>query len=556
MSNILVASLGESPIVVTAMYKLLREKKNLSIDSVMVLRPKGDDVKPEGSIVELGYDMIEEALKGKCDLEFLLLPFEDANGESESYQYLRLLAGLLQSYQQNGDAIYLSLAGGRKNMSALMALVVPFFPCIKGIYHVLDSDEVNSGVDGHQFKTVTQLFDLSDTKRREAFFPPIDKILLVDIPYGDPQRVSDYLLAQMYTLNEVQLQKMWEDDPVQAEATEFGRLLTRPDETGRVLEVLVTKYVKEHFTDLLKHDVLRARHFKSCFNQMRYSGQLSKTLSQHMPVKHKSHVFYYYKRSHTDERVFYHTEPEDIRGYPRADVRQVIISGLVWHDKGKYNIDEATLLNLPLTPVHSVESLFPSEDVPSEVVLIVPLGTTPMVATQLYALLQNEERTIREVTIIYPALAQKVHNSARLVKDAFAYENPSLTVVDVPIEGMSDITSEKECVKYQQALEAKIGELRDRHQGCEIVLSLSGGRKSMAALAMFAAQSKGIRYIYHTLIKDSEFSEEVESKTSVAALRPTKVSEQERNDRLFLRAYQDKLDQFVLFKVPVVPSGR
>ncbi|MHB8597663.1 MAG: CRISPR-associated ring nuclease [Ktedonobacteraceae bacterium] len=539
MPNILVASLGESPIVVTAMYQHLREKTQ--IDNVMVLRPEGEDVR-------LGYDMIEEALQGKCQLDCLPLPFEDANGESESYQFLQLLAGQLQAYQQHGDTVYLSLAGGRKNMSALMALVVPFFPCVKSLYQVLDIDEVNSGDAGHQFKSVTELFDLSDAKRKEAFSPSLEKILLVKIPYEE-QRVSEQLFAQMYTLNEEQLNKLWEEDPIQAEATEFGRLLTRPDSTGRILEVLVTEYVKENFTDLLKHDVLRARQFKSCFNQMRYAEQLSNPLSQHGRVRHDSRIFHYYKRLDTDERVFYHTEPEDIRRYPRADVRQVIISGLVLHYKGKYKPDEATLLNLPLTPVHSVQSLFPSEDI-----LIVPLGTTPMVATQLYALLKNESRTIREVAIIYP-VSQKVRNSAELVKDAFASEYPSLSVRDVPIVGMKDILSEEDCQRYQQALETTIDTLRERHPNCEIVLALSGGRKSMAALAMFAAQRKGIRYVYHTLIKDPELSRAIEDETTVNALRPTRVSKQERNDRLFLRAYQAQQDQFVLFRVPVVPSG-
>ncbi len=163
------------------------------------------------------------------------------------------------------------------------------------------------------------------------------------------------------------------------------------------------------------------------------------------------------------------------------------------------------MLQYPLTPTIPVTKLLSVK----EVVLIVPLGTTPMVATQLYTLLQNEGRTIREVAIIYPVLSQKVRNSSRLVRDALAFEYPSLTVFDVPIAGMRDIASEKECMKYQQKLEETIDKLRDRHQGCEIVLSLSGGRKSMAALAMFAAQSKGIRYVYHTLIKDSEIQREM-----------------------------------------------
>ena len=125
----------------------------------------------------------------------------DANGESELYQFLQLLTGQLQAYQQQGDIVYLLLAGGRKNMSALMALVVPFFPCVKRLYQVLDADEVNSGEDGYQFKSVDELGDLSDANRKEAFFPPLDKLISVNIPFEEQQCVSERLLAQIYTLD-------------------------------------------------------------------------------------------------------------------------------------------------------------------------------------------------------------------------------------------------------------------------------------------------------------------------------------------------------------------
>ena len=75
-----------------------------------------------------------------------------------------------------------------------------------------------------------------------------------------------------------------------------------------------------------------------------------------------------------------------------------------------------------------------------------------MVVTQLYALLKREGRTIREVAIIYPT-AQKVRNSANLVKDAFAIEQPSLPILDVPVADMKDIASKEHCEEYQQTLD-------------------------------------------------------------------------------------------------------
>lgn len=543
MAHVLVASLGESPIVVTAMYNLLCNK-GIEVDTVMVLRPEGEDVR-------LGYDLIEDALRGKCELCFLSLPFEDANGESESYLFLQTLAGQLSEYQQNGDTVYLSLSGGRKNLSALMALVVPFFPCVKKLYQVLDEDEVKSGEAGYQFKTISELYELSDADRKAAFFPPIDKVLLVDIPYGEQHRVSNDIRSRLFTLSEDELDDMWDADPALAEATEFYRPRGAGQSIQRILAVEVTERVQQEYTLMQTHDTPRANRFAICFQQMRDPNRLKGTLKG-SGFTRGSLSFHIYKRRRTVERPFYHTEPQGIHLFPKANVEKVVISGLaVEQSDGSYKPTAQEMLHFPLTPTVPLTTLLLTK----EVVLIVPLGTTPMVVTQLYTLLKNEGRTIREVILIYPALSQKVHNSADLVKAAFAYEHELNILRDVQVPTMKDIASSKDCVQYQQTLETAIDGVYERHPDCEIVLALTGGRKSMAALTMFAAQRKGIRYVYHTLIMDSTLSEDIEDETSVRALRSTKISEQERNNRLFLRAYQSNQDQFVLFKVPVVPVG-
>jgi len=78
----------------------------------------------------------------------------------------------------------------------------------------------------------------------------------------------------------------------------------------------------------------------------------------------------------------------------------------------------------------------------------------------------------------------------------------------------------------------------------------------MAALAMFAAQHTGIRYLYHTLITDKQLSKKVERETDIGMLRGVQLSKQARNNRLFLREYEGKgpYTKFVLFKVPVLPT--
>ena len=74
-------------------------------------------------------------------------------------------------------------------------------------------------------------------------------------------------------------------------------------------------------------------------------------------------------------------------------------------------------------------------------------------------------------------------------------------------------------------------------------------------MTIFAAQKKGLSYIYHTLITNQQLSEEIDEQTTVEELK--KLNDRMRHDRLFLREYErnESNTNFVLFKVPVFPAG-
>ena len=121
------------------------------------------------------------------------------------------------------------------------------------------------------------------------------------------------------------------------------------------------------------------------------------------------------------------------------------------------------------------------------------------------------------------------------------------------LPGYEDIDSSKACTAFQELLAETIDELRRLNEGCEIDLALAGGRKGMAALAMFVAQTKDIHNLYHTLILDRELDKQIDDETELIELQ---TNEPMRNERLFLRAYQGKgpYTKFVLFQVPVIPK--
>ena len=547
MPNILLATLGESPIVVTAMYQLLTEQEQKHIDKVIVLCPQGE-------LVQYGYELIEDVLKDRCEIEQEQLPLDDVNGEAESYTFLRMLYHLLSGLQNEGHVVYLSLAGGRKNMSALMAVLVPLFPCVQGLYHVIDRDEQSH--ERPTFRSIENLYNVSDSARHRFFSPSLDRLILVDIPYGEYQQVSQAFRDQLYGITEEGLEILWEQNPVEAQTTETYRRIVK--NTG-FLEIFLTKRIRDEYIQMLKGNVFRARHFSICFEQMKDPYRLQGKI--HGSFSRDTFSFHFYKRPATAERPFYHTEPQGIHFFPKANVERVIISGLaIEQPDGSYRPSADQLLQA----FDSEERTFPLDDVVPpiaelekknfhETVLVVPLGATPMVATQLCALLQSQGRTIKEVALVYPQ-HPTIQQGADMLQEAFQDEKIDCT--PVVVKGRKDIDSREACLDFEQTLSDTIDAVRKKHPDCQLELALSGGRKGMAALSMFVAQRKNIHYVYHTLINDEQLSERVERETKLAELSGTRISKQIRNDRFFLRAYEGNgpYTKFVLFKVPVLPA--
>jgi CRISPR-associated Csx14 family protein len=453
-------------------------------------------------------------------------------------------------------------------MSALMALLVPLFPCVKGLYHVIDPDE---GTRRQHFKSIEEILDLPKNVRLSFFLLSDDQLKqlkLVEIPCGEQQQVSEEFRSLLFTITEEKLDELWNKDPVEAESVETFRYITQKTTFTPTLTIKLTARVKKEYERMLHDNVPQALRFARCFELMKDPYHLFEAMKD-SGLTRDSHSFHFFKRRRTDERPFYHTEPENIELFNMnqpskgAKVDTVIISGLaVEQNDDSYKPTAHELLQafdkeestLPLESVLPTGS--PAQPPPEkESVLIVPLGDSPMIATQLYTLLTYQGSNIREVVLVFPA---KVKPGADLLVKAFKDEGKGVECIPKKIPGFDDIDSTKACEAFEKTLDEAIDEACKRHPGCQIEMTLSGGRKGMAALAMFVAQRKGIRYLYHTLIPDNRVLDQVEDETTVDALRPTMVSKELRNNRLFLRAYEGEgpFTKFVLFKVPVLPAGR
>lgn len=534
--NILIASLGDSPAIITAMYDLLIQREHLSLDLVRVLCPGGDDV-------QIAYEQVKEYFPDKQKLRYESLPFLDADSWRHACMFLQKLCNMLEQYQERGDAVYLSLAGGRKSMAALMAWVAPFFSCIKGLYHVVSPEKV-------YFPSVYEIKRMPEVKRSQEMRPRLDHLALVHIPFKKEELISKEVLEKLLSSSP--------KDYEQVEALITGQAIFQK---GAILPVSVSQRVIDQFSKLLKKDPEGALIVRNSLLEMSQIALLRKYAGSDSNPCKVSHVGRVTLRSYTGLtipiRPVFYTTPSDIHDEIDEPVAQVVICALQTPDEHGFRTlkEEAPAFTSNMKKTFSVDEL-PPVPFPGESTLIVPLGESPMVATQLYTLLTKQQRrTIREVVLIYPQRSAAIINGAKIIRDALRDENDvDCRLVGIP--GLEDITTTEHCEAYQEYLVQEIKRVQKKTEDGKIDLALSGGRKGMTAMTIFAAQKCGISYVYHTLITNEATSDKIDEETTIDALNETSLSQEEERERLFLRAYEvkegpDLYANFVLFRVPV-----
>ncbi|MGB1251999.1 MAG: CRISPR-associated ring nuclease, partial [Candidatus Promineifilaceae bacterium] len=180
MANILIASLGNSPVVVTAMVQQLEQQANLHIDAVYLLYTND-------SLADVGADFIEAALA--CPVHKRPLLLADVNSFANTMQFLNQANALLQECRQ--DDVYLSIAGGRKSMSVMLAMMAQFYPNVRKLYHLINQADTD-------FYTIEQLDEMSKERRTKKLTPTATSTWLIEIPfrcYSQADEIYQYLQA-------------------------------------------------------------------------------------------------------------------------------------------------------------------------------------------------------------------------------------------------------------------------------------------------------------------------------------------------------------------------
>lgn len=152
MKNILVTAIGFNPQIVTETYqKLIYEVKQ--IDEIVTFYTTAEKVKE-------GIRTLQEKLKEeKVKFTPISLEFNEVNGLEENEKFLKVVFSELWRRRLQDQSIYISIAGGRKTMSAMMYWIGQVIGA-KNITHVLTSQEI---------------------EKSHEYYPPAEKLNLVHL---------------------------------------------------------------------------------------------------------------------------------------------------------------------------------------------------------------------------------------------------------------------------------------------------------------------------------------------------------------------------------------
>lgn len=168
MKNVLISSLGESPAVVTETVDALKREENIEIHCVIT-------VSTNEWTVQLSQDVLMEEFNR---LGIRYYPYQmdskELLTEEEHLAYLHQVATLL--YQNQKNDVYLSLAGGRKTMSALLTIAAQIYGA-KMLCHIVPLDEELER-DGE----IRRWSILPREEQQRVLHPPSDKVRLVRLP--------------------------------------------------------------------------------------------------------------------------------------------------------------------------------------------------------------------------------------------------------------------------------------------------------------------------------------------------------------------------------------
>ncbi len=184
---VLIASLGRAPGVITGTVDALIDE-GLRPGRVYIATTRDSVIWSD--CIPLLMKEFEKRYRGiefRC--EEIVTEKPDIYDEKDTAEFARKAAAVIARETKIGNDVYISLAGGRKTMSAVMALLGQIYG-VKAILHLLVDEELErKGV-------ISKLKELPEEEKEMVLHPPRNKRVLVKFPvFAIPWKIDQILIA-------------------------------------------------------------------------------------------------------------------------------------------------------------------------------------------------------------------------------------------------------------------------------------------------------------------------------------------------------------------------
>ncbi|MGQ9654829.1 MAG: CRISPR-associated protein Csx14 [Thermodesulfobacteriota bacterium] len=131
--NLLIATLGTSPAVITEAVDLLAEQE-IRLDGVILFVTQDRDVMDS-------FQLLSEHLPSHDGINrnriqpFPVAAYEDIRTSEAAVEFMQEACHILKAYRDNGDRLFVCIAGGRKAMSSLLVLAAQFYGAER-LFHI------------------------------------------------------------------------------------------------------------------------------------------------------------------------------------------------------------------------------------------------------------------------------------------------------------------------------------------------------------------------------------------------------------------------------------
>ncbi len=184
---VLVASLGRSPGVVTGTVDALIDEGKRP--RRVYIAATSDPLIWGKCVPLLEKEFSKRYSDIKLETEHICIRRNDIYDEQDNAEFMRKVAVVVGRECSRGNDVYLSLAGGRKTMSAAMVLIGQLYGA-RAILHLLVDPELEKNGE------IRKLNELPEDERELVLHPPAERRRLIEFPiFAIPWKINEMVDA-------------------------------------------------------------------------------------------------------------------------------------------------------------------------------------------------------------------------------------------------------------------------------------------------------------------------------------------------------------------------